>query len=340
MSTIKIAIDVMGGDHGVITTIAGVVHYIISNKEDHDVFFNLFGNRLDIENALSKNQKISKNLYAIHHTEKVISNDIKLINAVKSKDGTSMCEAIKSVAKSESDAVVSSGNTGVYMAISKMFFDMIHGIDRPALMTLVPSISGRGNVGLDLGANMECTSENFLQFAIMGDAAAKAIFHIESPRVGLLNVGTEKNKGTGTLREAYLLIDAVENLDFVGFVEGTDFLMKTVDVIVTDGFSGNVAIKSMEGIMKCIASLYETEVRSSLYGKLTYMFSRGILKKIKKIIDPGKYNGASLVGLKGIAVKSHGSANSIGFSNAISVAVNLVRSNFIKTISKSIENRI
>lgn len=330
---IKIAVDVMGGDLGVESTISGLRVY--STKCDcSDVAFLLFGNEKIIESKLSESPH--NLLYRVYDTgDNVISGNEKPTHALKNGRGTSMFEAINSVAKGDADAVVSSGNTGAYMALSKILIGTIEGIERPAIVSILPNLRGN-TVMLDLGANTDCSSRKLVQFAVMGNAVSNILQKIDSPKIGLLNIGTEKSKGTDSLEEAYNILQESKDLNFIGFVEGTDITKGTADVIVTDGFSGNISLKTMEGTIKYIVHTLKEGFSSSLMGKIGYLFSRNVFRKLKDAIDPRYHNGAPLVGLKKISIKSHGNSDSIGFSNAISVAVRLAKSEFIKNIEEKI----
>ena len=331
---IKIALDAMGGDLGVDAVVSGADYYL-SRFGSRDVFFNFYGDFEKIQSVLSGCRNISESLYSIHHVEKMISNDMKPSVAIRSGRNTSMFEAISSVSRLENDAVVSSGNTGAYMALSKIILKTLDNIERPALVSLIPNSVGK-SVVLDLGANTECSSINLVQFAIMGQAVAKILLGKENPSVSLLNVGTEKSKGTDSLRGAFDILESFKNMNFTGFVEGTDIMKGTSDVIVTDGFSGNIALKTIEGTIKFLASMLKNEVKSGILGKIAYIFGKNIIKNIANAIDPKNHNGASLIGLQGIAVKSHGNSDHIGFANAISVAEKLARSKFIQNVKESL----
>jgi glycerol-3-phosphate acyltransferase PlsX len=329
--TIRIALDAMGGDHGTKSVLGGLS---LCNFRSSEVAFNVFGDSELINGMCGKDWP-----YNIVHTDKVIPSDMKPSYALRYGRGSSMFEAISSVAREESDAVVSSGNTGAYMALSKAILKTIPGIERPALVSLIPNIDGGSNVVLDLGANTECGSNNLFQFAIMGDAVAKALLGIENPRVALLNVGAEKNKGTSVVQDAFKLSSDYFKEKFIGFVEGTDLLKSTADVIVTDGFSGNIALKTIEGTFRFVAGLYKKEVQKNIWGKLSYIVSKPVLTRMWEAIDLKKHNGAILVGLNGLAIKSHGMADELSFASAISVAIQLVKSNFTQNIKDFLEHK-
>ena len=244
-----------------------------------------------------------------------------------------MHEAIASVANGISDCVVSSGNTGAYMALSKIIIGTIGGISRPALVNVLPCEREK-TIMLDLGANTECSVEKLYQFAIMGNAVAKSLFNINKPKIGILNIGTEKEKGTEVLEETYDLLSKTSTLNFYGFVEGNDITKGTVDVIVTDGFSGNVALKTMEGSIKLVISILKKEIESNIVAKLG---CSSIIKSLKNKLNPSEYNGAPFVGLNGIVVKSHGNSDAHGVAHAMHTAVSLVKSNFLNDIKESLK---
>lgn len=325
----RIALDMMGGDLGVEATVSGLSLY--RNTHDcSDVVFDLFGDKATLSKFVQKTN------CEIHDTgTNVISATEKPAKAIKAGRGTSMFEAISWVAQGNADAVVSSGNTGAYMALSKMLIGTIDGIDRPAIVSIIPNIVN-STVMLDLGANTDCSPTKLLQFAIMGKAVSRVLQQIDNPRIGLLNIGTERTKGTDALEEAYELLANAQGLNFIGFVEGTDIAKGTADVIVTDGFTGNVSLKTMEGTIRYIAHTLKAGFSSSLMSKIGYLFCRSAIKTMKDAIDPRHHNGAPLVGLKKISIKSHGNSDAVGFANAISVAVKLAKSGFVSNIEKMI----
>lgn len=328
---LKIAIDAMGGDLGESASVEGVCSYL-SRFPQEDVFFNIFGDKEKILKKLGQRRSVFLDRYRIFDThDKKVSADEKPSIAVRKGRGTSMAEAILHVASGESDAVVSSGNTGAFMALSKVLIGTLDDVDRPALVSLMPNIKGH-SVMLDLGANTECSSTKLIQFALMGQAVARVLLKLSDPSIGLLNIGTERSKGTDALESAFNFLSASSEVNFVGFIEGTDITKGTSDVIVTDGFSGNISLKTMEGTIRYLATLLKTELKKSLLGRIGALFCFPIVKAMKNKIDPRNYNGAPLVGLKKIAVKSHGSSDAVGFLNAISAAVKLVKFDFIKNM--------
>ncbi|MDR1476360.1 MAG: phosphate acyltransferase PlsX [Holosporales bacterium] len=332
---VRIAIDMMGGDLGVPANVSGVRRYVLDGGCP-DVSFDLFGNIAPIESAIAKFSDFPTSCCEIHNTgERMISSEERPSVAIKKSGGTSMFEAISHVGLNRADAVVSSGNTGAFMALSKIIIGMISNINRPALISIIPNSKGR-SVMLDLGANTECSSLQLTQFAAMGAAVAKVLLDITDPSIALLNIGTERSKGTEILDAAYKILEENVNLNFIGFIEGTDITKGTSDVIVTDGFSGNISLKTMEGTIRYLLHLAKEEVGKSLLCKIGCLFCRRMLISIKNSIDPRRHNGAPLVGLKKIAVKSHGGSDSIGVANAISTAVTLAKSNFITNINDTL----
>ncbi|MDR1034719.1 MAG: phosphate acyltransferase PlsX [Holosporales bacterium] len=332
---IRIAVDMMGGDCGIDSNVGGILRFI-RNYNYNDVVFDLFGNITHLETSITKLGGLPIGLCTIHDTgDRMISSDERASIAIKRGGGTSMFEAISHVALKRADAVVSSGNTGAYMALSKTVVGMIPGIIRPALVSIIPNIRGR-SVMLDLGANTDCSSIQLAQFAAMGSAVAKVLLSVDNPSVALLNIGTERSKGTETLDEAYKILEGNVNINFSGFIEGTDIGNGTSDVIVTDGFSGNVSLKTMEGTIMYLLHLAKEEVSKSFFCKLGYFFCRGMLSSIRNSLDPSRHNGAPLVGLRNIVIKSHGNADAIGFATAISSAVTLAKSKFISNITENL----
>ena len=332
---VRIAVDAMGGDYGAKTVINGIKEFIICNATD-DVQFELYGDQRTIYSELKDAN--FREIVSVFHCDENVDSSMSPMHAVRYCKKSGMCKAIESVAEKRCDAVVSAGNTGAYMALAKTILQTVDGIERPALVNSFPNCTEYGNVILDLGANTECSAEMLFQFAIMGSAVAKAWFKIPNPRVGLLNIGTEQIKGTSVLKKTYNKIAETGCVNFVGYVEGFDLVGDKADVIVTDGFTGNIALKTTEGTVKFIANICKKGVNDSISGKLAYLFGKSVVNKVKAKIDPQTHNGASLVGLNGIAVKSHGSADSIGISSAIKSAVNLVKSDFVQSIKNCMTN--
>ena len=333
MKNIVLAIDIMGGDFGPKTTIEGVA---LASEAYPDVKFVLFGDKKKSENELKSIANL-KNYEFIHTSESISSTD-QPVNALRKLKNSSMRLGINSVKLNECDGLVSAGNTGALMAISKFVLKTIKAIDRPAIAALMPTMKGQ-TVILDLGANVECSSENLVQFAIMGDMFSRSVLGIKNPKLGLLNVGSEQIKGNTVVKKTFNdLKNMNSKINFFGFVEGNDINKGVVDVIVTDGFSGNIALKTAEGVAELIFTFLKNAYASSLISKLGYLLSKPAINRFKTRIDPRKYNGAVLLGLNGIVVKSHGGTDAFGFSNAIGVAVSLIENSYIDEIKKRIEN--
>lgn len=324
----------MGGDGGPETTIEGVS---LATKLYPDVKFKLFGDKRKSENLISK-FNLEKNIEFVHTTEFIKSDD-QPVNALRKLKKSSIRLATNDVKSKISDGLVSAGNTGALMAISKFVLKTIKTIDRPAISGLMPTMKGL-TVVLDLGANVECSNDNLVQFALMGDIFAQCVLGIKKPKIGLLNVGTEDIKGNPVVKQAYENLKRIENqINFYGFVEGDDINKGIVDVVVTDGFSGNIALKTAEGVADLIFTYLKNAYQSSFISKLGYILSKPALNRFKTRIDPRKYNGAVLLGLNGIIVKSHGGTDAFGFSNAISVAISLIKNNYVNTIENQLTRK-
>jgi phosphate acyltransferase len=316
---ITIALDAMGGDRAPGIVVKGAE---IALQRHPEVHFLLFGAEDKIQPLLAKAPRLRKSA-TLHHTSEVVADDDKPSSALRTGRQSSMRLAIDAVADGRADGVVSAGNTGALMAMAKFVLKMLPGIDRPAIASFFPTRRGE-TVMLDLGANVECDAENLVQFALMGDVAARTVLGLIEPTVGLLNVGSEDLKGNDAVREAAArLREAVTPIHFYGFVEGDDIAAGTVDVVVTDGFTGNIAVKTAEGTAKLFSEFLESAFRHSLPARIGYLFARGALRKLRMRSDPRRYNGAIFLGLSGIAVKSHGSTDAFGFANAIGVAVDM-----------------
>src|SRR3954454_13455560 len=318
----------MGGDRAPAMVLRGAE---IALERHPGARFLLFGNEAQIAPLLAKLPRLAA-AASVHHTDEAVLDDAKPSQALRSGRHTSMRLAIDAVAEGHADGVVSAGNTGALMAIAKFVLKTMPGIDRPAIATFFPTRRGE-SVMLDLGANIECDADNLVQFALMGDVFARTALGLIQPTVGLLNVGSEDLKGNDAVRGASArLRGGMTPIRFHGFIEGDDIAAGTVDVIVTDGFTGNVALKTAEGIAKLFSESLRASFRHSPLARLGYVFARGALKKLAARIDPRGYNGAMFLGLAGIAVKSHGSTDAFGFANAISVAIDLKVNGFLEKI--------
>lgn len=317
----KIALDAMGGDYAPKAVIRGANLAILRHPEAQ---FLIFGDRAQIEPLISKFPKLAAKSEVIH-TSDVITNDDKPSVALRQGRNSSMQLAINAVKEKQAEACVSGGNTGALMAMSKISLRTLPGIDRPAICSLFPTRRGQ-SVMLDLGANPECTAENLFQFAIMGEAFGVALLGKKEPTIGLLNIGSEAGKGVDSVRQASeMLTNTHIPIKYVGFVEGNDIASGTVDVIVTDGFTGNIALKTAEGVAKLCGEYIKMGLTSSVFAKVGSLMAKPALKSIFKKIDPRAHNGAMFLGLNGIIVKSHGGMDHIGFAHAIDVAVYLIK---------------
>ena len=276
--------------------------------------------------------------YKIIHTKEFINMNDEIIAAIRTKKNSSMRLAINAVKNKDADACVSSGNTGALMALSKIILKTIPGIDRPAICGSLPTKFGQFHM-LDLGANVECDAQHLYQFSIMGSALVQSLQLNDKPVVGLMNIGSEEIKGNEKIKSAGQLMQK-SNLNYAGFVEGDDIFSGKFDVIVTDGFVGNIALKSIEGVAKVISHFIKKEFTKNIFTKLSALISLPVMNSVKKKVDPRKYNGASLLGLQGVVVKSHGGADSYAFSQAIDTAYNEVKNELLDKIESLIQTEL
>ncbi len=328
---LNIAVDAMGGEGSPKKAIDGIIHHSKSSK---NVNYNIFGNENEIIKII---KDLKGNSFKIFDTkDKILDTDSPLTAARKGKN-SSMWKAIESVKSKESDIIISAGNTGALFVIAKMNLEMIENIDKPALSALWPNKFGM-NVVLDLGANIECSEKNLTDFAIMGSSLFKSLFPNEQPKVALLNIGSEDIKGNEIIKSAYkILIEKKTNeFNFAGYIEGNNIMSGDVNVIVTDGFTGNIALKTAEGTANFIMKEVKNSMTSNLYGKILSFLNLKNLKKVKDKLDPRLYNGAILIGLNSPVVKSHGSTDYIGFSNSLKVCEKIVYGNLIEKIKVNI----
>ena len=329
---IKIAVDAMGGDGSPKKVIDGIIQNHKKNKEN---YFKIFGNQDEIINLIDN--KITKDYFEIVHTKNIVkSTDSPLEGAKRGKD-TSMWLAVESVKNKEADIVISAGNTGALLVISKLNLKMIENIDKPALSALWPNKKGM-SVVLDLGANIECNPKNLLDFTIMGASLYKSLYPNEIPKVALLNIGTEELKGNEVIKETYksLMSQQNNNFNFEGYIEGNELMNGHVNVVVSDGFTGNIALKTAEGTANFITGELKKALGGNLVGKISSLLNIINLKKFKKRLDPRYYNGAIFIGLDSPVVKSHGGTDFIGFSNSIDVCNKIIKGDLIKKIKENI----
>ncbi len=332
LKSVVIAVDAMGGDNSPEKIISGISEYL---KKNSNVFFRIFGNKKKIESEIIKFE-IKKDYYEIIHCEDVVGNSDTPLSAAKKKN-TSMWKSINDVKEKKSNVIVSAGNTGALFVISKLSVNMIENINKPALAALWPNKKDM-NIVLDLGANVECDEKNFEDFAIMGSALHKALFPLEDAKVALLNIGSEEIKGHETIKKAYQSMENRNNdlYKFCGYIEGNQIMDGDVNVIVTDGFTGNVALKTAEGTANFISTELKKALSEGLIAKISSLANISNLKKFKKRLDPRLYNGAILLGLESPVIKSHGSTDYIGFANSLDVCVKTVEGKLIDKIIKNI----
>ncbi len=333
MSTpIRIAVDAMGGDNSPGKVIKGIS---LHSKKKNSILYNIFGD-VDKISEFIKKYPIKQN-YKLFDTKEKISNEDTALTAAKKGKNTSMWKAIDSVKSKESDVVVSAGNTGALFVIAKLNIPMIENIDKPALSALWPNKSGM-NVVLDLGANVECNEKNLIDFSLMGAALHKSLFPHENSKVSLLNIGSEELKGNSTIKNTYKELSKKKNpiYDFCGYIEGNQIMDGNVNVIVTDGFTGNVALKTAEGTANFITNELKNALSGNIIGKISSFLNIQNLKKFKEKLDPRLYNGAILLGLNSPVIKSHGGTDYIGFANSLGVCEKIIEGKLIEKIKNNI----
>ena len=329
---IKIAVDAMGGDGSPKKIVDGIINNLKFNQEN---FFRIFGDENQISKYLEGN--IDKDFYEIVHTKNIVKSTDSPLEAAKRGKDTSMWLSIESVKKKESDIVISAGNTGALLVIAKLNLKMIENIDKPALSAIWPNKKGM-SVVLDLGANIECSSKNLIDFSIMGASLYKSLYPSENPNVALLNIGSEELKGNEIIKETFQKLNEKKfsNFNFSGYIEGNELMNGEVNVIVSDGFTGNVALKTAEGTANFITDELKKALGGSFMGKISSLLNISNLKKFKKRLDPRLYNGAIFIGLDAPVVKSHGGTDYVGFSNSIDVCNKIVKGKLIDKISENI----
>ena len=334
---ITIAIDAMGGENAPNKNLEGLNLFLKKNKNTKDFSIMLYGD----ENILNKeisNQKISKEFIKIIHTDNIVSDEDTPLTAIKNSKNSSMWKSIKAQTDGEADISLSAGNTGVLLVISKMILKMIPEVSKPALAGLWPNNKGM-SVVLDLGANIECDEKNLVDFSEMGAALYKSIFPNQKPYVSLLNIGSEEIKGTELLKKTYSILKKINNdntFSFNGYIEGNKLMEGTSNVIVTDGFTGNIALKTAEGTAKFITDNLKKSLTENFFTKISLIFSYFSLKRFKSKLDPRKYNGAIFLGLNGPVVKSHGGTDAIGFYHSIDLCYKIIKGNLMKEIRNNL----
>ncbi|ACL72993.1 phosphate acyltransferase PlsX [Thioalkalivibrio sulfidiphilus] len=327
-----IALDAMGGDHGPGVVVPAAVGAL---GKYPDIELVLVGDESMLSAEIARHPVQPSERLRIHHASQVVGMDEPPAQALRNKKDSSMRVAINLVKDGKAHACVSAGNTGALMATARYVLKTLPGIDRPAISTAIPSIHGHTHM-LDLGANVDCTAEHLFQFAVMGSVLVSAVDNNPSPKVGLLNIGQEEIKGSDQIKEAARLLEA-SNLNYIGFVEGDDIFCGDVDVVVCDGFVGNVSLKTSEGVARMVSHFIRAEFKRNLFSRFAALFAMPVLGNFKKRIDPRLYNGASLLGLQGIVIKSHGGADAFSFENAIRIARLEVEKNIAQRIDKQLE---
>ena len=330
---INIAVDAMGGENSPHKVIKGIE---IHSRLSKNIFYNIFGDKKIIEPIINKTN-ISNKYYKIIHTDNIIEDTDSPLSAAKKGKDTSMWLSIESLKTDESDVIISAGNTGALFVIAKLNLKMIEQIDKPALSALWPNKNGM-NVVLDLGANIECSEKNLVDFSLMGSALHKSLFQNETPKVALLNIGSEELKGNNVIKNTYQILNDKRNslYEFKGYIEGNHIMKGDVNVIVTDGFTGNVALKTAEGTANFISSELKKALNSTIIGKFSSLLNIKNLKKFRNKLDPRLYNGAILLGLDKPVIKSHGSTDKIGFANSLKVCEKIIKNQLIEKIKKNI----
>ncbi len=329
---VTIALDAMGGDHGPTEIIPSALHVLSKHDNLHLV---LVGQEEILLKVLAENNAVPNEQISVKHASETVEMHELPSMALRKKKDSSMRIAINMVQDGEAQACVSAGNTGALMAISRFVLKMLPGIDRPAICSTMPALERHTHL-LDLGANVDSSSEQLLQFALMGSELASATENIDNPTVALLNIGSEEMKGNDRVKLAATLLTA-SHLNYVGFAEGTDIYSGKFDVIVCDGFVGNIALKASEGVAELMSQHAKNTFQKSFYGRLAALVTMPVLRDIRRKLDPRRYNGASLLGLRGIVVKSHGSADKLSFAHAIEEAIVEVEKNVPERISAKLE---
>ena len=339
MKKVVIAIDAMSGENSPKKNIEGIKLFLDKYKGVDDYFFNIYGDKDLIQKEIEQ-FKINTKLLKIFHSSTVVSDEETPLKAIKNSKNSSMWNAINSQIEDNSSITLSAGNTGVLFVISKMLLKTIEGVSKPALAGIWPSKKGI-NVVLDLGANIECNEDNLIDFSEMGAALYKSVSNKDLPKVGLLNIGSEEIKGTEILKKTYSKLKDVSkfgDFEFKGYIEGNKIYDGDVNVIITDGFSGNIALKTAEGTAKFLTDALKKSLTENILSRISIIFSYFSLKKFKDKLDPRKYNGAIFLGLKGPVVKSHGSIDSTGFFHSIDLCYKIIKGNLMDEIKNNLSH--
>ncbi|MFC3907471.1 phosphate acyltransferase PlsX [Legionella dresdenensis] len=336
MKNITIAIDAMGGDHGLCVIIPACAR---AAKNNPDLRLLLVGDQTQVEAHLKKQGLSDSSQFSIIHASEVVGMDELPSHAMRNKKDSSMRVAINLVKNGQAQACVSAGNTGALMATARFVLKTLPGIDRPAIIAEMPTMQGKTRV-MDLGANVDSCAEHLFQFAVMGSALIQAVDKKDNPKIALLNIGVEEIKGNDQVKRTAHMLAECSLLNYVGYVEGDDFYSGNVDLVVCDGFVGNVALKASEGLAKLMQSVLKESLSRNLYARTAGLVALPALGHLKKRMDPARYNGASLLGLNGIVIKSHGGANDFAFQNAIEQAALQVKNNVVDLVRDQITDFI
>lgn len=337
LNGLTLSIDAMGGDNAPDIVVKGIEYFLTNEGEGRRARFQLHGDAALLAPLLDGAPR-TRERSEVFHTEKTISMDDKPSHALRKGKDSSMWNAVASVKGGKAGIAVSAGNTGALMAMSKLQLRTKKGVQRPAIAASWPNLSGEMTVVLDVGANVECDAAQLTEFAILGEAYFRAVFGKENPSVGLLNVGTEEGKGNTIIKAAHERLSQSQlGLNYIGFVEGNNISSGDVDVVITDGFTGNIALKTAEGTAKLISTFFSQALNDNLWSKFTTALNIVALRKLKKKMDPRRANGGVFLGLNGIVVKSHGGTDHIGYANALNIAMGLAESDFQNAIDERLD---
>ena len=339
LDKVKISVDVMGGENSPEKTLEGINLFAKRNQKTNDYIFYLFGDETIINNSLN-NYKYIKNNYKIFDTKIVVTDELSAMSSIKKGKNSSMWKAIQSQIDLNADVTLSAGNTGVLLVMSKIILKTLENVDKPALAGLWPNEKNM-NIVLDLGANVECSEKNLIDFSEMGSALFKSLFPNEKARLSLLNIGSEEIKGTGILKSTYAKLkqlDQYGDFEFCGYIEGNHITKGDTNVIVTDGFTGNIALKTAEGTANFLTKSLKKALSENFFSKLSAMFSYFSLKRFKDRLDPRKYNGAIFLGLTGPVVKSHGGIDGLGFSYSVELSYKIAKGKLIEKIKSNLSH--
>tara|TARA_Y100001970_G_scaffold93207_1_gene117504 strand:+ start:769 stop:1818 length:1050 start_codon:yes stop_codon:yes gene_type:complete len=338
--SVKIAVDLMGGENSPEKNLEGINLFVKKNTNKNDYYFYLYGDKNLIENKLKQFKYLNENNYKIFDTKIIVSDELSAMSAIKKGKGSSMWNSIQSQIDSDADITLSAGNTGALLVMSKMILKTLDNVDKPALAGLWPNEKNT-NVVLDLGANIDCSEKNLVDFSEMGAALFKSLFPEDKPKVSLLNIGLEEVKGTELLKNTHAKLKQLDKLgdfEFKGYIEGNQIMKGESNVIVTDGFTGNIALKTAEGTANFLTKTLKEILKENIFSRISILFSYFSLNKFKKKLDPRKYNGAIFLGLTGPVVKSHGGTDGLGFYYSVELCYKIAKSNLINKIKENLSH--